>query len=496
MPVETKSLQTSDRPDGSKPLAAFHSSQPRQTKSDRPNILLILSDEHAPIFSGPYGHPLVQTPNMDRLAREGVTFENAYCNSPLCMPSRMSFMTGRYISNIAAWDNSTPLASDVVTWAHILSAEGYDAVLSGKQHFCGPDRLHGFRAQLARDLHAEWSHAVFDWDEGTPQANEPWLGLDEAGPGTTEEIEVDDLAEVQAIDYLKDPSRQDQPWILNVSFIAPHFPLVVPERFFNLYHTDRIDLPEIPPGHLENQHAVYKRMRSMFGLIDFPEAHVRRGRAGYYGLITYLDEKIGRFLSVLEETDQIDNTVVIYTSDHGEMNGEHGMWRKSNFYEASARVPLQVVWPGHLPGNRRITEVVSLVDLVATLVDIAGASSGVPLDGDSLLPLMLGKASDWKDTAFSEYFAHGVDRPMAMLRRGRYKLNYSLGDPPELYDLAEDPNEFHDLARDPKFESLVEQMQSELLSDWDPVELDQQVRQSQKDRRLLDQATQGAWRFP
>ena len=446
------------------------------------------------MFSGPYGHPLVQTPNMDRLAREGVTFQNAYCNSPLCMPSRMSFMTGRYISNIATWDNATPLAPDAVTWAHLLRDAGYDAVLSGKQHFCGPDRLHGFRVQLARDLHAEWSHDIFDWAEGTPSADEPWPGLDAAGPGTTEEIEVDDLAEARAIDYLRDSSRRDQRWILNVSFIAPHFPLVVPERFFNLYPTDRIDLPEIPPSHLENQHPVYRRMRSMFGLVHFSEAQVRRGRAGYYGLISYLDQKIGRLLDVLEETGQARDTVVIYTSDHGEMNGEHGMWRKSNFYEPSVRVPLQVAWPGRLPANRRITEVVSLVDLVATLVDIAGASSVAPLDGDSLLPLMPGSAEDWKDTAFSEYLAHGVDRPMAMLRRGRYKLNYSLGDPLELYDLIADPKEFHDLARDPKFEPLIEEMRSQLLSRWDPVDLDRRVRQSQKERRLIDQATRGAWR--
>ena len=122
---------------------------------DRPNILLIMTDEHAPMYSSTYGHPLVQTPHMDFLAEEGVTFDNAYCNSPLCLPSRMSFMTGRYIHQIGAFDNASPLASDTVTWAHMLRAVGYDVVLSGKQHFCGPDQLHGFREQLARDLHAE-----------------------------------------------------------------------------------------------------------------------------------------------------------------------------------------------------------------------------------------------------------------------------------------------------------------------------------------------------
>ena len=199
-----------------------------------PNILLIMSDEHAPMYSSTYGHPLVRTPAMDRLAAEGVTFDNAYCNSPLCLPSRMSFMTGRFVHRIGAWDNASPLPQDEVTWAHLLRAAGYDAVLCGKQHFCGLDQLHGFRAQLARDLHAEvWTvngapRGVPDWSRGTPPAAKPWPALDNAGPGRTEEIDVDDLVEQRALEYLRDPARGEQPWMLTASFIAPHFPSSCP----------------------------------------------------------------------------------------------------------------------------------------------------------------------------------------------------------------------------------------------------------------------------
>jgi choline-sulfatase len=459
---------------------------------ERPNLLIIMADEHAPQFSGPYGHPIVKTPNLDRLASEGVVFEHAYCNSPLCVPSRMSFMTGRYVHHIGAWDNTSALSSDTVTWAHLVRAAGYDAVLAGKQHFVGPDQLHGFRAQLARDLHAEHDHPIFDWSEGTRVAPQPWPALAKAGPGTTIEIEVDDQVEAAALAYLRDAARRRQPWALNVSFIAPHFPLIVPQRYWDLYPLDQIDLPHIPLGHLQRQHPVYQRMRAMFGMVEFPEELTRRGRAGYYGLITYLDEKIGRLLDALEETGQRENTLVIYTADHGEMAGEHGMWRKSNFYDYASRVPLQLSWPGHLPAGRRVREVVSLVDLVAALVEVAGAPRDIPLDGDSLLPLARGEAVDWKDEAFAEYLAHGVARPMAMLRRGRFKLNYSLDDPPELYDLHDDPGEFHDLAGEPAYRAVREELRARLLAHWDPIALERQVRQSQKERLLIRAAITGA----
>ena len=462
-----------------------------EEQTDKPNMLIIMSDEHAPQFSGFHGHPLVKTPHMDRLAERGVLFENAYCNTPICVASRMSFLTGRYVHHNGAWDNSAPLATDSVTWPHLLRVEGYDVVLSGKQHFVGPDKLHGFRAQLARDLHAENAHPTFDWTDGTPPAPLPWPTLSEAGPGETLEIEIDDEVEDEAITYLRDPARGERPWALNVSFIAPHFPLIVPAKYWDMYPLDEIDVPEIPPGHLESQHPVYQRMRSMFGFVDFPEELVRRGRAGYYGLITYLDDKIGRLLDTLDEIGQRENTLVVYVSDHGEMNGEHGMWRKSNFYEQSSRIPLMMAWPGHLPEGKRVPEVVSLVDLTATLVDVAGGRPITPLDGDSLLPLARGETSDWKDEAFAEDLAHGVSGPMAMLRRGRYKLTYSLGDEVELYDLEDDPGEFRNLAGERMYADIIQDMTERLLSHWDPTALNEQVIRSQQERILIQRATTG-----
>ncbi|HEX2517413.1 MAG TPA: sulfatase-like hydrolase/transferase [Chloroflexota bacterium] len=464
-----------------------------------PNLLVIMSDEHAPQFSGFGGHPLVRTPHLDRLAARGVLFQNAYCASPLCVPSRMAFMTGRYPHHNGAYDNGTALSSDAVTWAHLLRAAGYDAVLSGKQHFVGPDQLHGFRAQIGFDLHAQNAHGIFDWERGTAVAARPWPGVAQAGPGSTREIEVDDTVEAAALDYLREAARRERPWALNVGFIAPHFPLVVPQQYWDLYPPEAVDLPQIPEGHLERQHPVFQRMRAMFGTLEaFPEAQMRRARAAYYGLISYLDDNVGRLLGALEETGQLQNTLVIYTSDHGEMAGEHGMWRKSNFYEHSARVPLILSWPEGLPAGRRVTQTVSQLDAVAAMLEATGTAPVTPLDGESLLPLARGAPgadAGWKDEAFGEYLAHGVARPVAMLRRGRYKLIYSLDDPPLLFDLQTDPGELHDLGADPAHASVREDLRARLLARWDPVRLEQWVRRGQKER-LLIRAAGGGGRQP
>ncbi|MDQ3700850.1 MAG: sulfatase-like hydrolase/transferase [Chloroflexota bacterium] len=477
----------------------------------RPNILVIMADEHAPQFSGFGGHPLVRTPHLDRLAASGVLFQNTYCNSPLCVPSRMSFMTGRYVHrNQGGWDNASALSGDAATWAHRLRTVGYDAVLCGKQHFIGPDQLHGFRAQLARDLHAEHDIGFPDWRRGAPVAQTPWLGVAQAGPGTTTSTETDDAVEAAALAYLRDPARAERPWALDVGFIAPHFPLVAPQRYWDLYAEADIDLPDpasVSPAALERQHPVYRRMRAAFGLPEHDPAAVRRGRIGYYALITYLDEKIGRLLDALEETGQRQNTLVVYTSDHGEMAGEHGMWRKSNFYEHSARVPLILSWPAALAAGRAVAGVTSLVDVVRTMVEAAGAPDLESLDGDSLLPLARlaspasGPRDDaatdkpdvpdlgWKDEAFCEYLAHGVTAPMAMLRRGRYKLNYSLDDPVELYDLEADPGELRDLSDDPEYRDVREELRAALLARWNPVDVERRARQSQQERLLIRAAS-------
>ena len=477
-----------------------------RSNGKRPNFLVIMSDEHGPMFSSTYGHPLVRTPNMDRLADRAATFNSAYCNSPLCVPSRLSFMTGRYASRVRAWDNATPLASDIITWPYLLRSVGYDVVLSGKMHFTGQDKLHGFRKQLAFDPHGDVErdsaearqlgissigrHPIYPWREGIPAAFTQWPDVKHAGPGSTPMIKADDEIESAALRYLKE--SENQPFALCVGFVAPHFPFIVPENYFSQYWPDFTDLPEMPLGHIEDLPASARRLRRAFGYDGYTEHEIRRARAAYYGLVTYMDDKIGRLMDTLEEQGLADNTIIIYTSDHGESLGEHGLWRKMNFYEQSARVPLQISWPSEPSiSGRRVENHVSLVDLTVTILDLAGVPVGGrswEMDGDSLVPLMLGDACKWKDEVFVEHLAHGTDHAQAMLRSGPWKLCYGHSNPPEieLYNLESDPGEFLNLAHNPNFLEIREDIFRHMMQIWgDPLAVTQEVMLGQESRQLI-----------
>ena len=490
-----------------------------------PNFLVIMSDEHGAKYSSAYRHPLIQTPAMDRLAEEGVTFDSAYCNAPLCVPSRICFMTGQHNSRCRGWDNAVPMRNDAMTWPYLLRSEGYDVVLSGKMHLVGLDHLHGFDRQLARDLHADIPHPIYLWENGIPEAKEPWAsvfetgqglqGMEEqattmpkemqkrtkipTGAGTTVEIELDDKAETAAVAYLKDPARQEQPFALCVGLIAPHFPFVVPEPYFSDYYPEKTDLPNIPEGHLDNLPPAAQRLRAAFGFWGHTEEQIKRARAAYYGLISYVDDKITNLLNTLEAAGLAENTVVIYTSDHGEMLGEHGIWRKMCFYEESAKIPLQIRWPGVAPKGDRIEKCVSLNDVTATILQVGGVSTDEQkslwhVDGDTLAPLIDGKTDDWKDEALAQHNAHGTDRPRAMLRTGKWKLCCGYGDPLELelYDLDSDPGEFDNLADNPGSSQIKETLLKRLTAQWDGERVAHEVKVSQAERfriRALEPAT-------
>lgn len=266
--------------------------------------------------------------------------------------------------------------------------------------------------------------------------------------------------------------------------ILPHFPLIVRQPHFDHYFPAHADLPPMPPEHLVHLHPQSTRLRQWFQTDKITDTQVARGRAAYYGLIAACDERVGMVLDALAINDLRENTVVIYTSDHGELHGEHGLWWKCSFYEASARVPLIVAWPGQIAGGSRVATVTSLIDVVRTMMDLAGADvSG--LDGRGLLPLLRGDQSQDEGIAFCEYEGHGTVTAGRMVRRGRHKLNYYWGERPELFDLSEDPEEFHDLASVHEYASVRDELTALVLTDWHPEQIVDQVRDSQRRRRII-----------
>ena len=379
----------------------------------------------------------------------------------------------------------------MVTWPHLLRGAGYRVVLDGKMHFIGPDVLHGFERQLTKNSSSQIRTFTKEDTIGEREIAALRQRVEEAGPGHSKNVDHDDTVIAAAIEWLRDEGTRGGPWCLVAGLLTPHFPLIAPQELFERYYTEEIDLPRVPVG---EPHPAHDRMRHFFGLEGLTEEQNRRARAAYYALVTYMDGKVGELLAALEHLGLAEDTLVIYTADHGEMAGEHGLWWKNSFYEHSSRIPLIARLPGRFPAARRFAGVASLVDVARTLVDITGAEDPGDMDGDSLMGILEDPGSDeargrWKDEAFCEYYGPATDRPHRMLRSGRWKYCYYHEEPPELYDLRADPDERVDLSRDPAYAGFVSHLSRRTLSAWDPDAVDRAIKRSARARRLIAAAS-------
>ena len=448
----------------------------------RPNILIIMTDEHGPSFTGCYGHPVVETPNLDRLAQEGVVFDNAYCNSPLCCPSRMSFLTGRYCHQIGGWDNRSWLPFEVPTFANYFEAAGYDATLCGRMHIIGDDRLRGFGKRLYDDIlgNPEGYDPVKNRQEEARRGSNSHATV--CGPGESSWQEYDEVVRDLSTLFLETQAESpgNKPWLLVTGFMLPHFPLVAPPEYFDRYYPDNVILPDLRGETLESQHPVIQHLRWYeHDEKELPEEILRTALAGYYGLVSLADTNIGALLDIVDSSHLRENTTVVYTSDHGEMAGQHGMWQKMSFYESSVRVPLIVRQPGGKQGIR-VGDNVSLVDVMPTILDMAGSRIPRDLPGQSLLSCLDGTPT--ADRAIlSEYHGQGMVNGAFMIKRGDYKYNHYVGGyRPQLFNTAKDPGEFRDLSSDPDHSEVLAKLRDELLSILDPVQVDQQAKRNQR----------------
>ncbi len=477
-----------------------------QASGRAPNILLIQADQLAAHALPVYGHQLVQAPNISRLAARSVVFDAAYCNSPICASSRYSMLSGRFPTSIDAFDNGAEFYASIPTLPHYLCTLGYSTILCGKMHFVGPDQLHGYEERLVTDIYPSDFSWTPDWAIGptsVPSGISVGVILESGPCERSLQIDYDDEVEFHAIQKLYDLARRPEPkpFFLTASFTHPHSPFTAPREFWDLYRHEDIDLPSVPPLAVDeldthSRWLYYSHGRDRYNVTD---AHVRNARHAYYAMVSYIDAKVGRILTTLEKTGLADNTIVIFTADHGEMLGERGMWFKQCFYEWSVRVPFLIADPRRT-GSRRERKPVSLLDLAPTVLDLASNHQPPqpvdPFDGRSMTKLLRGEDDTWYETVITEYTDMGVSAPCRMIRRGDFKYMYTHGHPPQLFRLTEDPQELHNLGGKSEYAEVEENLRNELMRGWDPAEVHKRVLASQRRRMLIRQAAEQSGKFP
>ena len=453
------------------------------------NVLILFSDQHSRHMLGCYGNPAIQTPNIDALASRGICYDNAYTPCPVCVPARAAMAIGDYGSRHGYWDNAYAYEGNVPSWGARLEEEGYRVTTIGKLHFKNDTDKTGFSDQRiplhikegVGDLYGEIRNKTIT----RPQFRKALL---DASPGESDYTRYDMEIARRAAQYLREEGRtSEKPFALMVGFVAPHFPLIVPQKYVDLY-PDPDALPVPIEFERENwpHHPVLDDYRRYCCQEDLPDSVRRNAIRVYYALCSFLDEQIGVVLDALRETGLDQTTRVIYTSDHGDMMGEHGLFFKSTMYEGSVGVPMILSGPGVEENVRNQTNV-SLVDIYPTVLDCMGVPLNAydrSLPGRSLMEYVQG-VEDKERAVYSEYMGFGCYTGEFMLRRGRYKYIHYVGESAQLFDLENDPNECRDLAQEEAYADILIQMESELRKIADPERLEADARVAQK--ALLDE---------
>ncbi|MDP8922035.1 MAG: sulfatase-like hydrolase/transferase [Chloroflexota bacterium] len=451
------------------------------------NILFINSDQHSPRVLGCAGNPVAKTPNLDGLAARGTRFPNAYCPTPICVPSRASLATGRYAHTLDSWDNGTPyIGTEAPSWGHRLTEQGHKVTTIGKLHYRKVDDPSGFPDQRLPMHVLDGVGDIYGClRQDMPVRPHSRTQVLEARAGESEYTRYDRAITDATVKWLREEAQdQSKPWALFCSFIHPHFPLVVPDQYFNLYDPDALPLPVDWTADRWSQHPVHVWQREKQALDQpFDEQTLRNAIRAYYGMVSFLDEQIGIVLEALRKAGLDDTTRIIYTTDHGEQLGEHGMWWKSSMYEGAVGVPMIVAGPD-VPAGQVSNTIVNLVDGFPSIVEATGVElrpEDADLPGASLFELA--RSEDRGRVAFSEYHAILSPCAMFMLRKGRYKLvYYTAGYAQQLFDLAADPYETQDLTGAPDHADALADCERELRAICDLEEQDRRARADQQRR--------------
>jgi len=443
------------------------------------NVIVLMSDEHTRSVMGAYGNPLVYTPTLDMLAASGVRFDNAYTPSPICISARASFATGTSVFEHRCWSSAEPYYGQQQSWMHRLRDRGHEVVSIGKQHYRSAADDTGFSEQI---LPMYLANNGAGWPQGLqrkpmgefPDAAEMAAIL---GPGETSYTRYDRDITAAAIHWLEQrQATEEKPWVLFVSFICPHFPLSAPRQFYDLYRD--VELPESYDRGTTSQlkHPVIDAMRQFWNYADyFDHDSEIEGLKNYYGLCSFLDDNISQVLTALHKSGQADSTQIIYTSDHGDMIGNHGIWGKCYMYEDSVGIPMTLCGPGVKTAVNNTP--VSLTDMAATIeYAVDGEAYKTENSWQSRALQEFIENPDPERPILSEYHDGGSPCGFFMLRKGRWKYVYfAEGHPALLFDMDNDPRELVNLADEPVHASTLADLRNQLFQILDPEEINRQA---------------------
>ncbi len=426
--------------------------------------LVVMSDEHSGLAISGHGHPWIRTPCIDAFARGATSFLSAYTNSPICIPARAAFTTGRYAHQTRNWDNAMPYVGEPRGWTHLLRDAGVDVTSVGKLHFRNEIDDTGFTRQLLPMHVVEGRGDVLGCVRmPLPVRHKATTFASEIGIGESSYTAFDRSVAATSLDWIGTQALQPQPWLLFSSFVAPHFPLIAPEAFARQYRLDDIPLPKrCHPEERLGEHPFDTALRECFAQEPqlFDDERRRRALLSYAGLCSFTDWHFGELCRALEASGLAEDALVLYLSDHGDNMGARGLWGKSTMYEESARIPLLMRAPG-CRTRATVTTPVSLVDVGPTLLDWFGVKPPADWPGRSLLDIAKAP-DDCTRCVFSEYHAAGAATGMFMLRQGEWKLIHYEGLPPQLFNLTSDPEELRNVAQHPEYADVLRSLQSQL----------------------------------
>lgn len=445
------------------------------------NFITIMSDEHSGSAIHASGDRLAVTPNLDYLIGKGVNFTEAYTTCPVCAPARASWFTGQYVCRMGTWDNSTPYDGKIPGMSDYLAAGGVDLYHIGKTHF-HVDGDYRFRGQDNLGLLSVPDLGCYYRDQNVARIGAE-KRYSEIGISDGEE-RFDDKVLRSTLSWLEEHASDEKPWALNVGFIEPHFPFRIKKENWDFFEERFRDIPldkeMLPP--FTSLNSSLDSLRKYFKTELATEEVTKRIRIGYYASIKELDDKIGAILEKLRELGIEDDTAIIYTSDHGEQLGYHGLWWKCTMFDQSARIPMIAAIPGI--GKKTVSDPVSLTDVLPTICEAMGAEAPEGIDGQSFLGLANGSPSGHRDFAFSEFNAHGLYGGMYMIRWRNYKYVFYTEDPPQLFDMESDPMENSDLfpLRNERKDiaDAIDECHMRLLSVCDPFEVTERSREFQR----------------